>query len=276
MEYDTLVIAGGGPKGILALGALQYCYDNNILKNIQTYIGTSIGGIISYLLIIGYTPIEIIVYVCANQSFDKLNDFNILSFIRGNGACSFNIINEVLEKMTIDKIGFFPTLQDLKNKFNKTLILTTYNITDNKIEYLSFENYGNIPSLIALRMTSNIPLVFDKYKYGNSYYIDGGIANNFPIDIAEKYGEKIFGINFLNKDNITSELNILEYIHQLIFIPMKQINDLKIENSKNNDKIKIYTIDPGNVKVFNFDINSQDKLEMFSDGYQQFRIFFEE
>ena len=68
-DFDTLVIAGGSSKGIVTLGALQYLYDNNIGKNINTYIGTSSGSIICFLLIIGYTPIEIIVYICTNQLF---------------------------------------------------------------------------------------------------------------------------------------------------------------------------------------------------------------
>lgn len=276
MDYDTLVLAGGGPKGILTLGALQYCYDNNMLKNVKTYIGTSIGAIIAYLLAINYTPIEIIVYLCANQQlFDKLNEFNILSFIRGNGACSFNMLNEILEKATIDKIGYFPTLQDIKNKFNKNLILSTYNVTENKPEYLNYENYGNMPCLTAIRMSSNLPLIFEKYKYGNSYYIDGGISNNFPIDIADKYGEKIFGIYFTDKDNVNPDQNLLEYIYQLILVPMKQIDNYKLEKASSDTKYKICPINSENVKLFNFNLNSKDRLEMFSDGYQQFRKLFE-
>ena len=46
LDFDTLVIAGGSSKGILTLGALQYAHDNNILKKINTFIGTSSGAII--------------------------------------------------------------------------------------------------------------------------------------------------------------------------------------------------------------------------------------
>ena len=62
--YEKLVISGGGIKGLSGLGALQYLEDNKLLESINTYIGTSIGGIILYLLAIGYKPIEIIVYFC--------------------------------------------------------------------------------------------------------------------------------------------------------------------------------------------------------------------
>ena len=57
IDYDTLVLAGASSKCIVTLGAIQYAYDNFLLKNLQTYIGTSSGAMICYLLAIGYTPV---------------------------------------------------------------------------------------------------------------------------------------------------------------------------------------------------------------------------
>ena len=102
LDFDTIVLAGGSTKGLLTLGALQYAYDNNIIKNINTFIGTSAGAILCFLLIIGYTPIEIIVYLCVNQLVEKLQNFNIVGMLNGYGATSFSSIYEHLEKMTID------------------------------------------------------------------------------------------------------------------------------------------------------------------------------
>ena len=62
VDFDTIVLSGGSIKGIVTLGALQYAKENYLLENIKTYIGTSSGAIISYLLAIGYNPIEMIVY----------------------------------------------------------------------------------------------------------------------------------------------------------------------------------------------------------------------
>ena len=72
VEYDTLVVSGGSSKVLLTIGSLQYCYDNFLLKNIKTYIGTSSGAMLCYLLIIGYSPIDIIIYACTNQLLEKL------------------------------------------------------------------------------------------------------------------------------------------------------------------------------------------------------------
>ena len=275
-NFDTLVIAGASSKGIVTLGALQYAYDNYILKNITTYIGTSSGAIICFLLLIGYTPIEIIVYICTHQLLEKLQHFNIVAMLNGGGATSFSSIYEQLEKITIEKLGYLPTFQDLKDKFDKNFICVTYNLTDDKTEYISYETHPNLPCLIGLRMSANLPLIFENYKYGNKFYIDGGISDNFAIDIADKKGTKILGLviasgnESFNKD---PDANILEYIYKLIFIPISESTEYKITNS--SSKCKIIRLDYSKLKFFNFNINSKEKLDIFSSGYEQMKAQFE-
>jgi predicted patatin/cPLA2 family phospholipase len=277
INYDTLTLAGGSTKGLMVLGALQYAYDNFLLNDIKIYVGTSCGAMISYLLLIGYTPIEIIIYICSNRLIEKMAHFNIVAMINSQGASSFSNIHENLEKMTIEKIGFYPTLKDLKDKFNKTLICVTYNITENKTEYLSYENYPNLPCLTAIRMSSNLPLIFENYKYGNSYYVDGGISDNFAIDIGDKLGKKVLGILLESSEsnfNNEKDINILEFIYKLMFIPISQILEYKLKNV--SEKCKIITLKNSKLKFFNFDINSKQKLDLFSSGYAQFKEQFEE
>jgi predicted acylesterase/phospholipase RssA len=62
-NYKTLVLSGNSTNAVVSLGALQYIYELNYLKDIQTYVAVSSGTIISVLLSIGYTPIEIISYI---------------------------------------------------------------------------------------------------------------------------------------------------------------------------------------------------------------------
>ena len=275
-DFDTIVIAGGSSKGILTLGALQYAYDNFILKKINTYIGTSSGSIICFLLLIGYTPIEIIVYLCTHQLLEKLQHFNIVAMLNGNGALSFSNIYEQLEKMTIDKLGYLPTFEDIYNNFKKKIICVTYNITDDKTEYISYETYPQLPCLIALKMSSNLPLIFEKYKYGDKFYIDGGITDNFPIDLGDQIGNKVLGLLISHETsnfNSQTDESILEYIYKLIFIPMSQNVDYKVLNV--SKKCKIIKLEYNKLKFFNFNINSKEKLDFFSSGYEQMKKEFE-
>ena len=47
--YQSLVLSGGGPKGIIQLGMLNVYHHLGELDNIQNYVGTSIGSVISLL-----------------------------------------------------------------------------------------------------------------------------------------------------------------------------------------------------------------------------------
>ena len=206
---------------------------------------------------------------------EKMKHFNIVAMVNGSGATSFVHIHEQLEKMTIEKIGRLITLGDLYNTYGKEFYCITHNMTSNKMEILSHKTYPDMPCLIALRMTANLPFVFDHFKYLGSFYVDGGLSNNFPIDIGDKIGQKILGITIYNTNSsfIENTENMLEYIYQLMFIPIKQRVSNNIESA--SDKCTIVTLQPDKTPFFNFNLDTHSKLEMFSDGFVQMRTFWE-
>ena len=277
-DYDTIVLSGGSSKGILILGALQYAQDNFLLGKVYNYIGTSAGAIICFLLIIGYTPVEIIVYLCINQLLEKLKHFNIVAMMNGNGATSFSNIYEQLEKMTIDKLGYLPTFSNIKSRFSKNLVCVTYNLTDNITEYISAETHPNLPCIIALKMSSNLPLIFEPFKYRDKFYIDGGISNNFAIDYGDKIGKKTLGLLLKSEDEnfnngYPSEINILEYIYRLIFIPISNSIDHRVEGA--SSRSEIVNLSYSKLKFFSFNISAREKLRIFSMGYEPIKNHFE-
>lgn len=269
--YDTLVLSGGSVNTIMLLGALQYADDNLILNDIKSYVGVSAGAMCCYLLAIGYKPIEIIVELCTNQITENMKELNIYGMMKGNGATTFNHIHKQLEKMTIKKIGRLVTFKELRDITGKQFVCTSYNMTQNYLEILNYETHPDMPCLIALRMSSNLPIIFDKFEYLNNSYIDGAISSNFPIGIGETYGEKILGIvlydmNIKNVDNVDNG-NMTEYIYKLISIPNNQITKNEINNS--SSKSYIVKIKPYKSNYFDFDIGTPNKLDMFSNGYKQ-------
>ena len=275
-DFDTLVLSGASSKGFLLLGSLQYILDNHLHYKISNYIGTSVGAMIGYLLAIGYTPIEIMVYVCTHRLLERIQNLNLVAMINGNGASSYTSIQEQLEKMTIEKIGYLPTLGNLKTKFGKSLTCVTFNLTIEKIEYISSESHPDIPCLVALRMSANLPFVFNNFKYNNSMYIDGGICDNFSIDIGEKIGNKVLGIYVSpDKDGEVNynDLGVIEYIYRLMFIPISQATQAKIQSV--NINTKIIRLQTDTIRFFDFDLSGQQKMQLFSDGYQQTKISFE-
>ena len=275
-KYDTLVLSGGGINGFYLIGALQAIMDADLHRHFSTYVGTSIGSILGYLLAIGYTPMEIIIELYTTSCLDRLQSFNLISMINGNGATTFTSLHEALEKLTLKKIGRFLTLGKLRETLGKTLICTTYNMTVCATEYLGPDNYPDLPCLTALRMSANLPLVFDRFQYMDSYYVDGWITDNFPILKGEEVGTRVLGL-YLKIDEKSlhddPEDGVMSYILRLLQLPIvnNTINKAALAGSKCT-VIPVYCGPKSNSVDFN--VKSKVRLDMFSKGYESVKSFF--
>lgn len=277
-QYNTLVISGGSVKSITALGAIQYCMDNNLINDIDTYIGTSAGALISYLLAIGYSPTELLVYLCVHDIFhvdDTLID--IRSMIAGEGAMDFSIIQEHLEKLSINKIGKIITFKELKDMYDKTVVCVTYNYNKNETEYMSYKTTPDMPVITAVRMSSSIPFIFNSFKYEEYSYIDGSISNNFPIkytlpEVEREYIRLGICVN-MSADYNEHPINMFEYFLKLLYIPMIENNKIKL---KSITDIDIITINNIHINIFNFNLSTLENMELFSKGYQVASEFFKD
>ena len=198
--YDTLVLSGGSVNGITTLGALQYMWDKNKLKNIKKYYGTSIGSAISYLLIIGYEPTEILLSMISEKIIDNFKKINVIDIANGDGGFSWDVLDDFLLELTLSKCEQPMSFEDIHNRYNVDLICITYNLSKQKVEILSYETHPTLLCTAAIRMSCNIPLLFPRYKYLGDYYIDGGVVDNFPIGSVDPKGV-VFGINLSIKPN---------------------------------------------------------------------------
>lgn len=270
--YEGIVLSGGGIKGFCTLGAIQFLIDNKLFNNITHYYSTSVGSIISILLIIGYSPIEIVIYLCSHNALESLKINNIDEIF--NGIYNYSIITNFCENMIMEKIGYIPKMKDIFEKFSKKLYITTYNLTKSRIEYISHENYPELQVTDAMRMSSNLPFVFDKFIYNDDEYIDGGIVDNFPVSITDKT-IKLVGIYLETSkkkhgENSDSMLDkILEYVDKIYNILMIPITER--EKNKINDNIDMIRIET-DINFFQFSLSHVIKLELFSTGYNTAKL----
>ena len=141
-------------------------------------------------------------------------------------------------------------------------------------EYLDSVRYPDLPCLTAIRMSCNLPLVFDRFKYMDNYYLDGGISDNFPILKGKEVGEKILGLNltFSNK-NMKDEPNdgLIVYFMRLLYVPIVQTINNNINMA--GEKCTIINLDSGVHSFFEFNVKSKNRLEMFSIGYNCVKNF---
>jgi predicted acylesterase/phospholipase RssA len=272
-KYNTLVLSGGITKGFGLVGSLQYLQDNRVLPHIQKFIGTSIGAIIAYLVCIGYSPIEIMIISCQRKIFEKMANIDILNVMHGNGAVSFHIFQEILEKLTIEKIKKFITLSDLYTKFGKELVCCTYNITLQKPEYISHKTHPDLNCLTALRMSANLPFFFETFVYDDYKYVDGGIADNFPISqVSEE--DVALGIRtkkILTADKNREEENVLSQFIAILTVPIGRVEEIQISYETRTDIVSVPI--PSYIST-SLHLTNTEKFDLFSNGYETIKNFF--
>ncbi len=267
-SYNTVVIAGGASKCIAAVGALEYLFKCGKLEKIEKYAGTSAGGIICYLLAIGFTPLQIITFLTGTQFIEEFQSINLLNLLSKKGLINYFIIQEYLERMTIDKIGFIPTFLEIRKIYKKELTLVTYNMTENKIEYLNADTVPNMSLLIALRMTTAVPVLFERFFYKGSEYVDGGIVDNFPIQYYDNPGNSVIGLN-VNPITVDEKTDGISYIMKIFMVPSRYFGQKKC-----SDRVDVIEINAG-IKSFDFNLSISQRMNIFSTGYQSVKAAFQ-
>ena len=231
--YHTLILSGGGTKGLSILGSLQYMQDTKRIdcEKVTLFIGTSIGAIISYFLAIGYTPMELVVWLCSHPVLESLSLNHFDGIVKGDGVYQYSILEKAYEEMTKEKMEYIPTLRNVKERFGKELVMCTYNFTKKKKEYISWKTHPDLSCLDAMRMSSNLPFIFSPFWYNGDEYVDGGIVENFSFTSIP---------SLFNKNEMENKMDKIENknenIEVVLYIDGKRIDEEREEREERDEK----------------------------------------
>lgn len=282
-NYNVLVLSGGGSKGVILLGMLHRLVNKklssdedskfiNYLSNLEAFIGTSIGSVICYLLLITLTPIEILSLICT-KDFSVDNKFNILLLISKCGIMSFDTFFDEIQKTTEERLGFIPTMSELYELFPKDFVCVTHNMSTDETIYIDHLSHPNLSCIEALKMSCNVPLIFEKYMYDKCFYIDGAVSDNFAIEYASKRYpmKKILGLyveKVLPQIREDKDQDIMTYVKVILTLSFR-MNCKKSKNFKSPNVDMIMVTVNDNLPEWKFDIKtSTKKFNCFSIGYK--------
>lgn len=190
---SILVLSSGAVKGYVMLGALHYLFINDILKNVDHVIGTSVGSIMGFLLLLGISPVDILSYICT-CNFDAKFSYNSVEWSNSfskKGVFSFELISSQLQLIAKKHLNNdSPNLQQLFEHSGKKFTIVTYNLSRKQTLYINHETHPGLSCIEALQMSSNIPFVFNQYVYENDVYIDGAVTDGYAIEHANRVKQK--------------------------------------------------------------------------------------
>ena len=225
-----VVLSGGGAKGMAHIGVLKVLEKAGIPVDIVT--GTSIGSIVGGLYSIGYNSHSLDSMVRAQdwtyvitdkedlrkQSLLDRKKANTYLFSTGltigkhsvnaGGLIKGKNLAELFQKLFVGYTDSLDFTNDLKIPF----ACVATNIMDNS--EVVFHS-GRLPQ--AIRASMSIPAAFSPVRIGDMVLVDGGLKNNFPVDVAREMGaEIVIGVTLNGKpktaEDITGTMKIVGQI----------------------------------------------------------------
>jgi len=237
----VLVLSGGGAKGVAHIPLLQAMDSLGIVPDL--IIGTSMGSIVGGLYAAGYSG-DSIASITNNIDWDDVLGGNIplsdvsveekaqfkkyvaeIDLVKGKPKVSSSLLNDqkIRELFALLAYPVFD-IKDFDNLPIPYRAMTT-DIVNGKEVLLEG---GSLP--FAMRSSMSIPGVFSPVPYNDVLLVDGGILNNFPVDVAiEMGGEIIIGSDVSGGMQPIDKLNS---IPGLIFQSSMLTSNLKNEESK--------------------------------------------
>lgn len=193
MKSIGLTLSGGGIKGVAHIGTLKAITELGI--NIDHITGTSAGAIVGALYAGGYSW-EVIL-----EFFTKTSIFSLSRFARRKPGFIDSL------KFQNDLKLYFP--DDSFEKLNIPLTITATEIESGNLKVF---NSGELTRPIIA--SSAFPGVFTPIDINGTYYFDGGVIDDFPVEYLKGHCDYVIG----SYANPLSEMSVdsLKYSYQVL------------------------------------------------------------
>ncbi|MCM1452704.1 MAG: patatin-like phospholipase family protein [Clostridium sp.] len=259
-----LVLSGGGAKGIAHVGVIQALEENGI--PIDFVAGTSMGAIVGGLYASGYTPDEMMAllmskefsywstgqidpqyayYFAADQASPVMFSINMGpkkdSLQQAKTAVPASLINPMPMSFAFMELFSGHTAQ-CGGDFNRLFVPFRCVASDAAAKHKVVLSRGDLGQ--SIRASMSFPLVFQATEVDSMLLYDGGIYDNFPVDVMKEdfAPDFILGVDVSTED--TGPQTSL----------MDQLENLVIQN---ND----YYLDPADGIKLRIDLNEFSLLD---------------
>lgn len=276
---SIMVLGGGGSKIVAMLGALKAIETRvpDFLHQVQMWVGTSAGAILSLLFCCRYTVRQLegeLTYL----NMSSLLSFDITSLLVGKGMgldSGERYLEWISEKMAAKGIHPMITLSQLKELTGLSLITVASDLHTRSSYFFSADSDPDIPAIMAVRASFGIPIWFTSISYKNMILLDGGLTLNCAFyTVVESYADQnndvVFGIdlNFTEAAGNVENLSLIEYVSLLgeMFVSL-QNGTSAVSTSVQSGHHRIHYV-PLSKHYPLLVVSEEEKQKLFQEGFE--------
>lgn len=216
----AVVLSGGGAKGVAHIKVLKVIEEAGI--PIDYIVGTSMGSIVGGLYAIGYTPEQLDSMVRKQNWTFLLSDRvkrSAMTLTERERSEQYILSFPFMKKPKDAVLGGIIKGYNLDNLFSELTVGYHDSISFDRLP-IPFAcvsaNVVNGEQVIfrsgilstAMRASMAIPGVFTPVRIGNMVLVDGGMVNNYPVDVAKTMGADIvIGVDVQSSLKKSDQLN---------------------------------------------------------------------
>jgi NTE family protein len=201
----ALVLGGGAARGFAHVGVIRVLEQEKI--PIHMIVGTSVGALIGGLYAANPDSFQL-EWLSFGIEKDDLFDFSVVYSRMGP------VLGERLEKFVRDKVKI-KNIEELKIPFYP---VATELANGNTVVF----ERGSLAR--AIRASTAIPGLFQPVEIAGKLYVDGGVTDNLPVDIARARGANIIiAVNIQKNIYNTQYSTLLDVVLQSINIMGREL-----------------------------------------------------
>jgi len=276
----ALVLSGGGARGLAHIGVLQALEEFGFYPDL--IVGSSIGAVVGALYACGNTPEEIAQFIKTTDWDEilserpyreiefvaqKMTDYPALLSLRFDKNLNVIFPRNLLSTQGLQERIFQLTISPdyaARSNFDSLAIPFRAMATDIRTGRSIMIEEGNLAK--TLSASSAFPFVLAPVEEGDFLFVDGGLTNNVPCDVAWEMGAEFIIAVDVSSKVITLESNFdpVQYFGQAM-------NTLAYPSDTRNLGLADVLILPEIGNISSADFDSIDVL--IERGYQKTREF---
>ena len=186
VPITNIIINGGGANIFNIYGALKQSNLDKVWSHdsIQSYYGTSAGGMLAVIMALQYTWEELDDFMIKRpwQNVWKFNVLNIYSYYLNKGIYGNELFQEIFGPLFRGKdLELTITLKEFYEFSKKNIHLYAVKLSTFEIAEFSHLTHPNMKVLDALYASAALPILFKPAEYEGEFYTDGGFLLNYPL-----------------------------------------------------------------------------------------------